>query len=46
MEKYFFKNWHEKGIRVIFDIIGQNGEIYTFEQLKTMYNIIDTFLDY
>ena len=46
MEKYFFKNWHEKSIRVVFDIIGQNGEFYTFEQLKTMYNINGTFLDY
>ena len=44
--KTFFKNWHEKGIRVVFDIIGQNGEFYTFEQLKTMYNINGTFLDY
>ena len=44
--KILFKNWHEKGIRVVFDIIGQNGEFYTFEQLKTMYNINGTFLDY
>ena len=44
--KIIFKNWHEKGIRVVLDIIGQNGEFYTFEQLKTMYNINGTFLDY
>ena len=44
--KILFKNWHEKGIRVVFDIIGQNGEFYMFEQLKTMYNINGTFLDY
>ena len=44
--KILFKNWHKKGIRVVFDIIGQNGEFYTFEQLKTMYNINGTFLDY
>ena len=42
----FFKNWHEKGIREVFDIIGQNGEIYTFEQIKTMYNLNGTFLDF
>ena len=41
--KIFFKIRHEKGIRVVFDIIGQNVEIYTFEQLKTMYNINGTF---
>ena len=44
--KKTFKDWHEKGIRVVFDIIGQNGEFYAFEQLKTMYNINGTFLDY
>ena len=32
--KILFKNWHEKGIRVVFDIIGQNGEFYTFKQIK------------
>ena len=45
-KKIIFKNWHEKGIRVVFDVSGQNGEFYTFEKLKTMYNIKDTFLDY
>ena len=40
------KNWHEKSIRVVFDSIGQNGEFYMFEQLKVMYNIKGTFLDY
>ena len=44
--KISFKNWHEKGIRVVFDIIGQNDKFYTFEQLKTKYNINVTFLDY
>ena len=44
--KIFFKNWHEKGIRVVFDIIGQNDKFYTFEQLITKYNINGTFLDY
>ena len=41
--KILFKNLHEKGIRVVLDIIGQNGEFYTFEQLQTMYNINGTF---
>lgn len=44
--KLFFKNWHEKGIRVVQDIIAENGNLYTFEQLKTMYNINGTFLHY
>ena len=44
--KAFFKNWHEKGIQVLFDIIAENGEFYTFEELKAKYDIKLTFLDY
>ena len=44
--KIFFKNWHDKGIRMISDILSQTGEIYTLEQLKTIYGIKVTFLDY
>ena len=40
------KNWFEKGIRIVFNIIGEKGEFYTFKQLKTMYNFKGTFLDY
>ena len=28
------------------DIVSKNGELYTFEQLKNIYNINGTFLDY
>ena len=44
--KMFFKNWYENGIRVVQDIVSENGELYTFEQLKNIYNINGTFLDY
>ena len=44
--KLFFKNLHEKGIRIVQDIIAENGDLYTFEQLKAMYNINGTFLHY
>ena len=44
--KIFFKNWHDKGIRMISDILYQTGEIYTLEQLKAIYGIKVTFLDY
>ena len=44
--KLFFKNWYEKGIREVHDIIAENGEFYSFDDLKTMYNINGTFLDY
>ena len=30
----FKKNWHENGIRVVYDIIGQNGEIIRLNNLK------------
>ena len=44
--KVYFKSWYEKGIRVVQDIINENGSLYTFEQLKTLYNINGTFLHY
>ena len=44
--KIFFKNWHDRGIRVVSDILSETGDIYTLEQLKTMYGIRGTFLDY
>ena len=44
--KMFFKNWYENGIRVVQDIVSENGELYTFEQLRNIYNINGTFLDY
>ena len=28
------------------DIVSENGELYTFEQLKNIFNINGTFLDY
>ena len=44
--KAFFKNWYEKGIQVLLDIISEDGEFYTFEELKAKYDIKGTFLDY
>ena len=43
---FILKNWYANGIRVVYDIVAKNGEFYTFEQLKVMYNIRGTFLDY
>ena len=40
------KNWFEKGVGNVFDIIDVNWNIYTFEQLKEIYNQKGTFLDY
>ena len=43
---FFIKDWYDKGIRNIIDIINENGLIYDFEDLKHKYNIKGTFLDY
>ena len=43
---FFIKDWYDKGIRNIIDIITENGLIYDFEDLKHKYNIKGTFLDY
>ena len=46
----FLRNWCDMGIRVIHDLISEEGVFYSFEQLKAKYNIrgtfLDTFLDY
>ena len=43
---FFIKDWYDKSIRNIIDIITENGLIYDFEDLKHKYNIKGTFLDY
>lgn len=42
----FYKNWFDKGIRNIIDIIDLIDNLYEFVQLKVMTGIRDTFLDY
>ena len=42
----FLRNWWDMGIRVINDLISEEGIFYSFEQLKANYNIRGTFLDY
>ena len=44
--RLFLNNMSDNGIRVIYDIIGDDGEFYTFEELKAIFNIRGTFLDY
>ena len=34
------------GIRVIYDLVSEEGVFYSFEQLKAKYNIRGAFLDY
>ena len=42
----FLRNWWDMGIRVINDLISEEGIFYSFEQLKAKYNIRGIFLDY
>lgn len=42
----FLRNWCDMGIRVIKDLLNEEGIFYSFEQLKEKYNIRGTFLDY
>ena len=42
----FLRNWWDMGIRVINDLISEEGIFYSFEHLKAKYNIRGTFLDY
>ena len=40
---FFIKDWYDKGIRNIIDIINENGLIYDFYDLKHKYNIKGAF---
>ena len=42
----FIKNWYDKGIRSINDIVDHNGNILSFENLKITYGIAGTFIEY
>lgn len=37
----FFKDWHMSGLRYVNDLINQNGSPYTWQELRTIYNIND-----
>ena len=45
-ETFIFKDWFDKGIRNIFDIVDINGHLYNFEELQRTYSLKGTFLDY
>ena len=38
--------WYNKGLRNVMDLIDENGLIYEFQELKQMYDIPGTYLDY
>ena len=42
----YVNNWYNKGIKTIGDILDDNGNFYTFDQLKEIYRVRGTFLNY
>ena len=45
-DNFYIRDWYNKGIRHISDLLDEHGDIYQFEGLKTRYNMRGTFLDY
>ena len=45
-DNFYIRDWYNKGIRHISDLLDEHGDIYQFEGLKTRYNMRETFLDY
>ena len=39
----YVNNWYSKGIKTIGDILDDNGNFYTFDQLKEIYRVRGTF---
>ena len=42
----YYKDWYNKGIRNVIDLLDTNGNFYQFQQLQEVYNIQGTFLDH
>ena len=45
-DNFYIRDWYNKGLRHISDLLDEHGDIYQFEGLKTWYNMRGTFLDY
>ena len=45
-DNFYIRDWYNKGIRHISDILDEHGNIYQFDGLKTRYNLRGTFLDF
>lgn len=42
----FIKDWYDKGVRQVVDLINETGQLYQFNDFKNKYNVNGTFLDY
>ena len=45
-EYFFIRDWYNKGLRHVSDLIDENGIFYEFEDIKNHYNVRGTFLDF
>lgn len=45
-QNLFIKEWHDKGIHNIVDLLNMEGTFYTFDDFKEKYNVNGTYLDY
>ena len=39
------QNWYRKGVRIVNDLIKENGEFYSFEEFEKSIIFIQTFLN-
>ena len=42
----WIKEWHERGVRTLNDLLKFDGTLLTHEEMKQMYNVQGTFLDF
>ena len=45
-QNFFIKEWYDKGVRQIIDLLDAVGKFYQYNGFKKMYNVNGTFLDY
>lgn len=45
-DNFYIKDWYNKGVRHVSDLLDEHGNIYEFVDLKNKYNLRGTFLDY
>ena len=45
-QNFFIKEWYDKGVRQIIDLLDAEGKFYQYNDLKKKYNVNGTFLDY
>ena len=43
---FYIKDWYNKGLRHVSDLINEHGNFYEFDAVKTRYNLRGTFWDF